>query len=191
MVAHAAHRCAQLSRANSVQSLPAIAGQQGLGSSQSHAGLPLLRRYSTASSRGVILSARRQTDRLILPVAAASTYENGYGSVGKPDEDVPAVDNSPSSGPSSPAPVKPFYQPAATASAPGAVTRTLKRYHRLDVARYLMHLGRHRTTRCSPSTSFLFSCRGRCPHQGYRRGWRWQQCDQSYDWQRAAGESDR
>ena len=141
MVLHATHRCAQLPRASSVQSLPAIAGQQGLGSSHSHAALPLLRRCS-AASRGSVLSARRQRDRLVVPVAAASTYENGYGSVGKPDEDVPAVDNSPTSAPSSPTPSKPFYQPAGTASAPGALTRTSRRYHCLDVTWCLMHLGR-------------------------------------------------
>lgn len=142
MLAHTAHLCAQLPRASNVQSLPAIAGQQGLGSSQLHAALPLIRRCSTASSRGAILSARRHTDRHV-SVAAASTYENGYGSVGKPDEDAPAVDNLPTSAPSSTAPSKPFYQPAATASAPGALTRTSRRYHWLDVVRYIMHLGRN------------------------------------------------
>ena len=163
MVAHIAHRCAQLPRASSVQSLPAIAGQQGLGSSQSYAGLPLLRRCRTASSRGAVLSARRQTDRLVVPVAAASTYENGYGSVGKPDEDVPAVDNSPTSAPSSPAPSKPFYQPAATGSSPGALTSISRRYHYLDVTRCLMHLGRRRMTQCSPSISSIIALQGATP----------------------------
>ena len=123
MVAHTAHRCAQLPRASSVQSLPAIAGQQGLSSSHSRASLPLIRRCSTLRNRGAALSARRQADRVTVLVSAASTYENGYGSVGKPDEEVPAVDNSPTSAPRSPASSQPFYQPAGSASAPGALTR--------------------------------------------------------------------
>ena len=87
MAAHTArHCCAQLPR---MRSLPAIPGQQGLGSSHAHASAPLLRRCSTVSGRGIVLTARRQADRIALTVAAASTYENGYGSVGKPDEDVP------------------------------------------------------------------------------------------------------
>lgn len=120
MAAHTAHRCAQLPR---MRSLPAIPGQQGLGSSHVHASAPLLRRCSTVSSRGIVLTARRQADRVALTVAAASTYENGYGSVGKPDEEVPAVDSTPTPASSRPAPPQPFYQPAQPASAPGALTR--------------------------------------------------------------------
>ena len=120
MAGHTAHRCAQLPR---MWSLPAIPGQQGLGSSHAHASAPLLKRCSTVSGKGIVLTARRQADRIALTVAAASTYENGYGSVGKPDEEVPAVDSTPTPASSSPAPPQPFYQPAHPASAPGALTR--------------------------------------------------------------------
>ena len=55
-------------------------------------------------------------------MTAASTYENGYGAVGKPDEEAPAVDSVSSPAPSSTPSPQPFYQPA---SSPGALTHHL------------------------------------------------------------------
>ena len=119
MAAQAAHRCAQLPAASIVQSLPANTWHQGLGRSHAQASSAPLRRCSSKLSKGSILSARRQPERSTLCVTAASTYENGYGAVGKPDEEALAVDSVSSPAPSSTPPPQPFYQPA---SSPGALT---------------------------------------------------------------------
>lgn len=70
---------------------------------------------------------------------AASTYENGYGSVGTPDDqqDRPGADSASVLSSNSPAAAQPFYQSPPPVTAPGAellmVVPALE--HDVDVSR--------------------------------------------------------
>jgi hypothetical protein len=95
MAAHSAHLSAQLPRAAGQRSLPAINGFHRLGCGGQRAGAPLSVHFSRAAP-GLSLPAVLRRPASISPiVAAASSYENGFGSVGKLDDqlDLPAVDS--------------------------------------------------------------------------------------------------
>ena len=95
MAAQSAHLSAQLPKAACNRSLPAINGLRRLGSNGQRAGGAQPVQSSRFASALSLPIGLRGPARISSPVVAATSYENGFGSVGKPDDqlDRPAVDS--------------------------------------------------------------------------------------------------
>lgn len=122
MAAQSAHLSIGLQRAGTQRSVPAINGSLKPSSSKQAATRPIPTQFRGADAALSHHVGIRRQRRLSSPVIAASTYENGFGSVGTPDDqlDLPGADSASVLASNSPRAPSRTVQVPPPVTAPGA-----------------------------------------------------------------------